>query len=647
MKTLFKLWVTATVCAVGGLAHHTEAQPSLASFGYGNMTTKRAIHTALILVNFTNNAVETEWTMPYRMGGTVVGTNHAAAELYYSNWFFGNLTSPPSVNPYFNEISNGRFQWLPASVIMVTLDTNHVNAAVLARNGGPGNEGAADEEYMSTIIGRAIAEGLDLNIYDTPAKGGNGDGVVSFTECTIQLLTNDKTFGGGARGWSGTAGVCYSGSVTIQRYAMGLHVFAEELIHALQNGVGGDIYGPSGMSGGFSVMSGGNALHVDAWHKLQLAWCEPRIHSLRAPAQFTLKAAQLMDSNAPVILYDPIRGAQEFFVLEYRSTNTASRGPGFDADVKDSGLVIWHVQQDAARNTVNYTTTYYPSTLQNWERCTLCFNLFRNFGASRPCAVADTNHVAQRGHLALPCDDPAAGGVSGWRWCQTCGQLYYHPNQLISVCSAGGQHLPGACDYRLRLDDDPEALGQRGWFHCDKCQSLYKPHIYDYYDAVLGELRTATNSGICKAGGSHEALTHPNSYTVLWTDGVKTMMTEGSPNLWRSRGLAWHSGDTTPPLRWYDGTLSRTRITVRPFSPSADQITIEIEPNFDVWVDFAYGGAEDGSFERPFNTFAEGVNVVDPGGVLHIKAGTSPETRHVSKAMKIESYGGPAKIGRQ
>lgn len=63
------------------------------------------------------------------------------------------------------------------------------------------------------------------------------------------------------------------------------------------------------------------------------------------------------------------------------------------------------------------------------------------------------------------------------------------------------------------------------------------------------------------------------------------------------------------------------------------------------WVDFAYSGPEDGSFANPYNTVAEGVSYVPVGGVLMIKAGTSAETPTISKAMRIEAFGGAVTIG--
>jgi hypothetical protein len=64
------------------------------------------------------------------------------------------------------------------------------------------------------------------------------------------------------------------------------------------------------------------------------------------------------------------------------------------------------------------------------------------------------------------------------------------------------------------------------------------------------------------------------------------------------------------------------------------------------WVDFSYVGPEDGSFEYPFNTLAEGVAAVSPGGTLWIMAGTSSETATISMPMTIKAYGGIVTIGQ-
>ncbi|MEW6741769.1 MAG: hypothetical protein AB1486_03335 [Planctomycetota bacterium] len=69
-------------------------------------------------------------------------------------------------------------------------------------------------------------------------------------------------------------------------------------------------------------------------------------------------------------------------------------------------------------------------------------------------------------------------------------------------------------------------------------------------------------------------------------------------------------------------------------------------PDPEVWVDFAYVGPENGCFDTPYNTLAEGVSAIAAGETLMIKSGTTPETATISKAMTIQAYGGPVTIGQ-
>ena len=67
----------------------------------------------------------------------------------------------------------------------------------------------------------------------------------------------------------------------------------------------------------------------------------------------------------------------------------------------------------------------------------------------------------------------------------------------------------------------------------------------------------------------------------------------------------------------------------------------------DIWVDFDYTGPEQGCFEKPYNTFAEGVSAVPNAGTLVFKAGSSPETGlfQGAKTYRVIAYGGPVRIG--
>jgi hypothetical protein len=79
---------------------------------------------------------------------------------------------------------------------------------------------------------------------------------------------------------------------------------------------------------------------------------------------------------------------------------------------------------------------------------------------------------------------------------------------------------------------------------------------------------------------------------------------------------------------------------------SSDTITFDGP----AWVDFHYSGAQNGSYQMPFETLANGVASVSSGGTISFKAGVQPSLSHeimtISKAMTIVSFGGPTTIGQ-
>ena len=90
--------------------------------------------------------------------------------------------------------------------------------------------------------------------------------------------------------------------------------------------------------------------HFDPYHKMRFGWGEPRIVNLTVAGTIALKAADSSDPAAPVILYDPAKGAHDYCMLEYR---TPTGGDGrYDADVAGEGLVVWQVATDASHQPV-------------------------------------------------------------------------------------------------------------------------------------------------------------------------------------------------------------------------------------------------------------------------------------------------------
>ena len=347
-------------------------------------------------------------------------------------------------------------------------------------------------------ITAAQRAGFDFAPYDD-----NQDGTITANEVLFLIFDNLNQVDSGAARWANPTGmggafkpdgstVAFSLSVALMTQRVSFATLCHEFSHILGTK---DLYGLWNVTchnNGYTLMSctitfadDRASYHLDAWHKLQLGWLEPRIRSLTAGGIETVPATQSPATDAPVILYDPARGFNEFFLVEYR-TSTSPWGAGYEDNLPSNGLGIWHVVHDANRN------------LQEWAN-----------------------------------------------------------------------------------------VGQSVWL-------------------------------------------------------------EGQPNLGRGQdaNLLWTSGTTTPALRWSDGTVTRSTIFVRPFNTGDGSVTFESYNEEERWVDFAYGGFENGSFANPFNTLAEGLNAVPRGGILNFKPGSSRETATISKRMTMRAVGGPVTLGQ-
>jgi M6 family metalloprotease-like protein len=257
---------------------------------------------------------------------------------YYNTLVYNTLRK--SVNGYFLVNSNGRFFW------------GRAGAGVI----GPFRFSAAtanipERERLGRIKEVAMRSGFDFAQFDDDHNGH-----VDNNELAI-LIVDNITERGGARRSSQPGCVSISGSpvkvcsdVTAVGHRASFMTIAHELSHLLGTY---DLYGSNDLNQSLTLMGATiynadddtRTYHLDAWHKMQLGWCEPRIRSLRAPGTDVLTSPTMVKPDAPVILYDPVRGGSEYFVLEYRST-TSRTGLHYDENVAGAGLVIWHVQQD-------------------------------------------------------------------------------------------------------------------------------------------------------------------------------------------------------------------------------------------------------------------------------------------------------------
>jgi M6 family metalloprotease-like protein len=285
--------------------------------------------------------------------------------------FFG--PSSPNVAGYFRENSNGRFTYADAGcvgpLLARDLASTAVDDATYAGAMEPRNEGLEGEgrEVLGDALARAAAS-VDLARFDV-----NRDGALTPDELTVVMVhpapSDWRSRSGANRGFrsprftSAGRSLYAAGRAAFFAHAAGFATTVHEVSHTLGTL---DLYGSGTHSEGLTLMSATatatasdpRTYHLDPWHKIQLGWVTPRVRpitdeggvlALAAPQS---TAADWADARRPVILYDPRRGLQEYFIVEHRSRTTAAGG-GYDAGLSDwrgsaRGVAVWHVMADAA-----------------------------------------------------------------------------------------------------------------------------------------------------------------------------------------------------------------------------------------------------------------------------------------------------------
>lgn len=258
----------------------------------------------------------------------------------------------PSVNGYYQEVSNGKFGWRRAGFI------GPITAAVSKKS-------ATDIAQMA--LRAAATEGhFNFAAFDT-----NHDGKITDKELAVLVIVNEPQ--GQANHFDGDGlaipgqHVTFAGKDAVTQEGGNFVGFNHELMH----GLGAiDLYGPwnqflDEVNGGCyywnndnTLMGGGGGgtddlriYNLDPWHKILFGWLEPRLVSVghsgttQLAAQHVALSAEL-ERKRPLLVYDPAKGASEFFILEYRTPEKLH----YDRNVASSGLVIWHIAYDRSGN---------------------------------------------------------------------------------------------------------------------------------------------------------------------------------------------------------------------------------------------------------------------------------------------------------
>jgi M6 family metalloprotease-like protein len=314
-----------------------QGGPTLEDFGYRNRTVGGVLplgtRPLLVLV------------------AQFVGIGSATHTPSYFDSLIFPIDGPLTVNGYYQENSNGRFHWSRPSFGIVGPVTFPVQDTSYKFH-----DPAGISYFFKEIIRRT---GTDLSVFDV-----NHDGNIAEEELAILILNNEGDGRGGAARAIDPSGcvqltspnltVCGGATrVTTVGHLASFMTLCHELMHSLG---AYDLYGPTDMNQSITLMGATiysnpddrRTYHLDPWHKMQYGWLEPRIRSLPAGGIESLPAAQLGQSDGPLILHDPARGPEEFFMIEYRSWFLSNPiGGSYDANTTGAGFAIWHIEQDA------------------------------------------------------------------------------------------------------------------------------------------------------------------------------------------------------------------------------------------------------------------------------------------------------------
>lgn len=298
-----------------------------ASFGYGHMLASG--RRPLLLIELKD---------PAKPAG-----KHDAA--YYDKLLFG--TTGNTVSGYYTANSSGRFGWTKAGIL------------------GPYSVDKLDKLTEDQVGQTAIRLAAEKGKFNFAAFDANKDGTVDGKELCIVVVNNLGTEAGAGRGVSpvkvGSPAVTVAvGNIVHMNPQAGFATWNHEICHHLG---AVDAYGPWDpklfkLNNNLTLMAGTITgtlddpmiFHLDPWHKMQFGWESPRLFDATRPGSATLDAQQTggpatMTAKRPLLLYDPARGPNEFFLIEFRSSTF--KGGGYDKNVASTGVIVWHVKQKA------------------------------------------------------------------------------------------------------------------------------------------------------------------------------------------------------------------------------------------------------------------------------------------------------------
>jgi M6 family metalloprotease-like protein len=246
--------------------------------------------------------------------------------------------NPASLMEYFRECSLGRF-WLTRADMV-----------------GPVSMGPLDDpgpEARSQRILARVAAFEPRMFFDADTDGNS---VITPSEFLVLVVENAKALQPANRdNLAVVARIDVAFPPLVLTKTISLHVafagpltpfyqIAHETSHSLgtvdlyNSGAGNSLLT---LMGGYSFFSNDQgSVHLDAWHKLALGWCEPRRRRLTRAGDEQLVEISPQQPNGAIILWHPDRGASEYFLVERRA---ASGQRKYDGSFPGDGALIWRI----------------------------------------------------------------------------------------------------------------------------------------------------------------------------------------------------------------------------------------------------------------------------------------------------------------
>ena len=246
--------------------------------------------------------------------------------------------NPASLTEYFRECSLGRF-WLTRADMVGPISMGPLN--------DPGPEARSQR-----ILARVAA--FEPRIFFDADADGNS--VITPSEFLVLVVENVKALQPANRdNLAVVARIDVGFPPLALTKTISLHVaFAGpltpfyQIAHETSHSLGTvDMYNSGAgnalltLMGGYSFFSNDQgSVHLDAWHKLALGWCEPRRRQLTRAGDEQLVEISPQQPNGAIILWHPDRGASEYFLVERR---TASGQRKYDGSFPGDGALIWRI----------------------------------------------------------------------------------------------------------------------------------------------------------------------------------------------------------------------------------------------------------------------------------------------------------------